>query len=155
MAFEKGNKLGKKFTSDNQPQNRGRKPSLYKKLRTITGKTVKHEMSKEDYYDILKYLMEQTPAQLRQMAGMIKNDGEKGSMFDAEIPVWLMNMITAILGDIRYGRTTTLDSIMDRMFGKASQTVEAVIGNVDARTSNLTDEEIQDEIKRIEAALKG
>lgn len=155
MAFEKGNKLGKKFTSDNQPQNRGRKPSLYKKLRTITGKTVKHEMSKEDYYDILKYLMEQTPAQLRLMAGMIKNDGEKGSMFDAEIPVWLMNMITAILGDIRYGRTTTLDSIMDRMFGKASQTVEAVIGNVDARTSNLTDEEIQDEIKRIEAALKG
>ena len=155
MAFEKGNKLGQKFTSDNQPQNRGRKPSLYKKLRTITGKTVKHEMSKEDYYDILKYLMEQTPAQLRQMAGMIKNDGEKGSMFDAEIPVWLMNMITAILGDIRYGRTTTLDSIMDRMFGKASQTVEAVIGNVDARTSNLTDEEIQDEIKRIEAALKG
>ncbi len=155
MAFEKGNKLGQKFTSDNQPQNRGRKPSLYNKLRTITGKTVKHEMSKEDYYDILKYLMEQTPAQLRQMAGMIKNDGEKGSMFDAEIPVWLMNMITAILGDIRYGRTTTLDSIMDRMFGKASQTVEAVIGNVDARTSSLTDEEIQNEIKRIEEALKG
>lgn len=155
MAFEKGNKLGQKFTSDNQPQNRGRKPSLYKKIRAITGKTVKHEMSKEDYYDIIKYLMEQTPGDLRKMAGMVNGEGQKSNMFDAEIPVWLMNMITAILGDIRYGRTTTLDSILDRMFGKASQTVEAIVGNIDSKTSHLSDEEVMIEIERIEKALNG
>ena len=48
--FEKGNKIGNRFSSDNQPQNSGRKPSVYKYIKDITGKKVAPEMSKEDYY---------------------------------------------------------------------------------------------------------
>lgn len=152
-TFKKGNTAGKKFSSTYQPARRGRKPSLYKQIREITGKTVKHEMTREDYHEIIKYLMEQTPGDLRKMAGL--EEGSKGNMFDAKIPVWLVNMITAILGDIRYGRTTTLDTMMDRLFGKASQPIEAMVGSVDNQTSHLTDEEVDEEIARIEKALKG
>lgn len=155
--FKKGNTIGEeyRFTSDNQPKNRGRKPSLYKKIRDITGKTVKHEMEKGDYYNIIKYLMEQTPERLKTLAAVGEDDGKGGkkTMFDAEIPVWLMNLITAILSDVRYGRTTTLDGLFDRMFGKATQTIDAVVGNVDNRTSHLSDDELQAEIDRIEKAL--
>ena len=49
--FEKGNKIGNRFSSDNQPQNSGRKPSVYKYIKDITGKKVAPEMSKEDYYN--------------------------------------------------------------------------------------------------------
>ncbi len=128
MAFEKGNTIGMeyRFTSTNQPSKRGRKPSLYKKIREITGKTVKHEMTREDYYDVIKYLMEQTPEQLKAFVGVGEDDGNGGkkTMFDAKIPVWMMNIITAILSDVRYGRTTTLDGLFDRMFGKAIQPIE-------------------------------
>ena len=95
--------------------------------------------------------MEQTPEQLKSMAGL---SGDKKSMFDAEIPVWMMNIITAILGDIRYGRTTTLDSLFDRIFGKASHQVEATISNVDARSAHMSDEELMEEIEKIERALR-
>lgn len=155
--FKKGNTIGSehRFTSTNQPARRGRKPSLYRKIREITGKTVKHEMTKEDYYDIIQYLMEQTPERLKALAGIGENDGAGGkkTMFDAEIPVWMMNLITAILSDVRYGRTTTLDGLFDRMFGKATQPIDAEVGNIDNRTSHLTDDELQDEIDRIEKAL--
>lgn len=138
--FKKGNTIGKeyRFTSKNQPAKRGRKPSLYKKIRAITGKTVKYEMGKEDYYDIIKYLMEQTPEQLRKLSG-IGNDssGGKSTMFDAEIPVWMMNIITAILSDVRYGRTSTLDGLLDRIFGKATQPIDGdLTSNVTTHTSD-------------------
>ena len=53
--FEKGNKIGNRFSSDNQPQNSGRKPSVYKYIKDITGKKVAPEMSKEDYYKAVSY----------------------------------------------------------------------------------------------------
>ena len=59
--FEKGNKIGNRFSSDNQPQNSGRKPSVYKYIKDITGKKVAPEMSKEDYYKVIRFLMESTP----------------------------------------------------------------------------------------------
>lgn len=124
--FQNGNKIGNRFSSTNQPAKRGRKPSLYKKIKDITGKTVKYELSKEDYYELIKYLMEQTPEQLKVMSGIGGKDdsGNKKTMYDAEIPIWMMNIITAILSDVRYGRTSTIDSLFDRIFGKATQPVE-------------------------------
>ena len=47
--FEKGNKIGNRFSSDNQPKNSGRKPSVYKYIKDITGKKVAPEMSKERF----------------------------------------------------------------------------------------------------------
>jgi hypothetical protein len=124
--FEKGNKVGNRFTSDNQPKNSGRKPALYKKLKELTGKKVDYELSKEDYYKVIRYLMERTPGELKKILENAKDDT------NGSTPVWVINVISAINSDIRYGRTTTIDSIFDRLFGKASQPIE---GDINASLS--------------------
>lgn len=124
--FEKGNKVGNRFTSDNQPKNSGRKPALYKKLKELTGKKVDYELSKEDYYKVIRYLMERTPGELKKILENAKDDA------NGSTPVWVLNVISAINSDIRYGRTTTIDSIFDRLFGKASQPIE---GDINASLS--------------------
>lgn len=124
--FEKGNKVGNRFTSDNQPKNSGRKPALYKKLKELTGKKVDYELSREDYYKVIRYLMERTPGELKKILEDAKDDA------NGNTPVWVINIISAINSDIRYGRTTTIDSIFDRLFGKASQPIE---GDINANVS--------------------
>lgn len=124
--FEKGNKVGNRFTSENQPKNSGRKPALYKKLKELTGKKVDYELSKEDYYKVIRYLMERTPGELKKILENAKDDT------NGSTPVWVLNVISAINSDIRYGRTTTIDSIFDRLFGKASQPIE---GDINASVS--------------------
>lgn len=124
--FEKGNKVGNRFTSDNQPKNSGRKPALYKKLKELTGKKVDYELSREDYYKVIRYLMERTPGELKKILENAKDDT------NGTTPVWVINVISAINSDIRYGRTTTIDSIFDRLFGKASQPIE---GDINANVS--------------------
>ena len=111
--FEKGNKIGNRFSSDNQPQNSGRKPSVYKYIKDITGKKVAPEMSKEDYYKVIRFLMESTP--------------------NKKTPVWVLNVVSAINADIRYGRTYTVDSLFDRVFGKPTQQIES---EVNAQVTN-------------------
>lgn len=145
--FEKGNNKGNRFTSDNQPKNPGRKPALYKRLKDLTGKKVDYELSREDYYKIIRYLMERTPGELKKILENAK-DEVKGTT-----PVWVINVISAINSDIRYGRTTTIDSIFDRLFGKAVQSIEAEI-STKSKIEEMTDEEIQAEIDRIDKALK-
>ena len=88
--FEKGNKIGNRFSSDNQPQNSGRKPSVYKYIKDITGKKVAPEMSKEDYYKVIRFLMESTPETLE---GLVKN---KDGTPNKKTPVWVLNVVSAI-----------------------------------------------------------
>ena len=121
--FEKGNKIGNRFTSENQPKNSGRKPSLYKKLKQMTGQKVDYELSKEDYFNVIRYLMERTTSELKKIIEDSKRE-------DSLTPIWVLNVIAAINGDIRYGRTTTIDSLFDRIFGKASQPIESDINAV-------------------------
>lgn len=123
MGFEKGNSYGRRFSSENQPRKNGRKPSLYKQIRKLTGKSVGHEMGREDYYAVTRFLMEQDVETLRNLSKGADGRAASG------VPVWVLNIISAINTDVRYGRTTTLDSLFDRIFGKATQPIE---GNVDA-----------------------
>ena len=58
--FEKGNNIGNRFTSENQPKKNGRKPSMYKQLKELTGKKVDYELSKEDYYKTIRFLLERS-----------------------------------------------------------------------------------------------
>lgn len=110
-----------RFTSENQPQNRGRKPSLYKKLKALTGKKVGWELEKGDYYDIIRWVMEQSPSSLEHL---VKDSNGKP---DKNVPLWLLNIISALNTDIRYGRTATVEMIFDRIFGRPTQTVESEI----------------------------
>ena len=136
--FEKGNKIGNRFSSENQPKNPGRKPALYTQLKKITGKQVKHELSREDYYKVIRYLMERTPGELAKIVQNAKDNT------NGETPVWVINIISAINSDIRYGRTTTIDSIFDRLFGKASQPIEGdvQVTNNSVDLSVFSDEEL-------------
>lgn len=120
---------------------------MYKRLKDLTGKKVDYELSREDYYKIIRYLMERTPGELKKILENAK-DEVKGTT-----PVWVINVISAINSDIRYGRTTTIDSIFDRLFGKAVQSIEAEI-STKSKIEEMTDEEIQAEIDRIDKALK-
>lgn len=139
--FEKGNKQGNRFTSENQPKNKGRKPSLYKQLKELTGKKVDFELSKEDYYKVIRFLMERTPGELQRILDNAK-DKENGTT-----PIWVLNIISAINSDIRYGRTSTIDMIFDRLFGKSTQPIEGdvnanVSGSLNVDLSVLTNEEL-------------
>ncbi|MDH6398414.1 hypothetical protein [Dysgonomonas sp. PF1-23] len=118
--FEKGNTVGNRFTSENQPKKNGRKPSLYKQLKSITGKKVDYELSKEDYFKTIRFLMERTKDELNSI------------MKDEQTPIWVCNIISAIFSDIRYGRTSTVEMIFDRLFGKSTQPIE---GDVNANVS--------------------
>lgn len=127
MAFEKGHKFGNRFTSENQPKNPGRKPSIYKYVKDITGKKIAPEMSKEDYHKVIRFLMESTPEILE---GLVKNpDGTPNK----KTPVWVLNVVSAINADIRYGGTYTVDSLFDRVFGKPTQQIES---EVNAQVTN-------------------
>ena len=144
--FTKGNKIGNRFDSSNQPKNAGRKPSLYKKLKAVTGIKVDHELSKEDYHNVIKFLMERTPNELEALTKDVDGHANK------DTPIWILNIISAINMDVRYGRTTTIDSLFDRLFGKAVQSIEADISTpIDAK--KMTDEEIQGEIDKIDNEL--
>lgn len=145
-SFEKGNKIGNRFTSANQPKNSGRKPSLYKKLKELTGLRVEYELSKEDYFKLIRFVMERTPNEIEKL---IKNpDGTQNK----DIPIWVINIISAINMDIRYGRTSTMDSIFDRVFGKAIQSIEADI-STSPKMEGMSEEHILAEIARIDKEL--
>ena len=71
--FEKGNNIGNRFTSENQPKKNGRKPSMYKQLKELTGKKVDYELSKEDYYKTIRFLLERSkgvpvPASIKEFS---------------------------------------------------------------------------------------
>lgn len=138
--FEKGNKQGNRFTSENQPPNRGRKPSLYKKLKAITGKKVGWELEKEDYFNVIRWVMEQTPSALERLIKDVNGNPNK------DVPLWLLNIISALNTDMRYGRTSTVEMIFDRIFGKATQPVESEISaevtNKGVNLSALSTEEL-------------
>ena len=138
MGFEKGNKYGNRFTSTNQPKNSGRKPSVYKYIKTITGKKVAAEMSKEDYLKVIRFLMESTPEDLEPL---IKSTDGKANK---KTPIWVLNVVSAINTDIRYGRTSTVEMLFDRVFGKATQSIESDVQltNNPVDLSALTDDEL-------------
>ena len=136
--FEKGNTQGNRFSSDNQPKKNGRKPSLYKQLKELTGKKVDYELSKEDYFKTIRFLMERSKGELNKIT-----------------PIWVCNIISAIFSDIRFGRTSTVEMIFDRIFGRSTQPIEGdinanVSGSFSPDLSALTTEELLEYNKLLE-----
>ena len=146
--FEKGNTQGNRFSSDNQPKKNGRRPSLYKQLKELTGKKVDYELSKEDYFKTIRFLMERSKGELNK----IMADANKE---DSITPIWVCNIISAIFSDIRFGRTSTVEMIFDRIFGRSTQPIEGdinanVSGSFSHDLSALTTEELLEYNKLLE-----
>lgn len=97
---------GNRFSSTNQPTNRGRKPKLY----TLAKKAYK--ISFEEWQDTALYLLECSEAEVKEIA-------EK-----PETPIWVVSICKAILSDTRKGSMASLNDVLDRLFGKARISAE-------------------------------
>ena len=93
-------KYGNKFTSDNQPANRGRKPKLY----TIAKKS--YSISLDEFKEVVNYLW-QLPK------GEVKAIAER-----EDTPIWMANVCRALYKDTARGTLNALRELMQLMFGK-------------------------------------
>lgn len=98
--FEEGNKKGKKFSSDNQPQNRGRKPKLY----TIAKKA--YNLSYADFKDMRCYLMQLSRKELEDIS--MAND----------TPIWIAILCRSYLKGASKGETQTLEETKIDLWGR-------------------------------------
>lgn len=149
--FEKGNKIGRQFTSTNQPSKRGRgKCTLSRYIEEMTGGKA-GDLSQEDVLKTMKSLCLKSPAALEPL---IKDSAGKPNK---ETPTIILNLLSAYNKDIQHGRTTTLEMILDRLFGKATQNVEGEIttNGVQQNLSVLTDEELKVYVALQEKVQKG
>ncbi len=127
---------GKLFSSTNQPANRGRKKSVYNELI----EKVKVEegicLSREDCYKLCATLINLPISKLKELAK------------DETSAAWVVSIISAILTDIKLGRTVTVDSLFDRFFGKATQPTDNKNEHI-VRAKDLTPEEAMKYLKQL------
>lgn len=105
---------GNRFSSTNQPANRGRKPKLY----TIAKNT--YRISYEEFREVVVHLMQLTAEELKIVVA------------DKETPVWVINIAHALQKDTGKGVINTMRELMDRTWGKVPQ---RLIGESDNSSS--------------------
>lgn len=127
---------GNRFSTTNQPANPGRKPSLYNHLRQLLGTEAEAELSREDYYRLIGCLLERPLGDLKTLAT------------DKKTPVWVVSVVRAIVKDAQAGRMNTLDSLLDRLFGKASQPLTGK--DQTPLFEAMTDEELDRRIRELQ-----
>lgn len=132
--FEKGNKIGKKFSKDYQPRDNGRKPSLYK----IAEES--YDVPKSDWFRTKMYVCQCTKERLMEI------------LEDPETPMWVIVQIRGLMKGAANGDTRVLEDIENRLFSKATQPVESDV-NVKATVEQMTDEERKERITRIYESL--
>lgn len=106
MGFEKGNKIGPRLSSSNQPPNRGRKPKLYSFAKKG------YNIGIDDFRDTCKYLIQCTKKELEDV------------MSNPDTPIWVVNIARAIHKDTGSGQLRALNDIFDRLFGKAAASMD-------------------------------
>nr|DAO49864.1 MAG TPA: terminase small subunit [Caudoviricetes sp.]DAT95915.1 MAG TPA: terminase small subunit [Caudoviricetes sp.] len=92
---------GNRFSSTNQPENRGRKPKLY----TIAKKA--YNVSREEWNEVKMYLLQCTPQEIDKIIG--KED----------TPMWVLILARGLKRNAAKGMTDVLDGMEDRLFGRA------------------------------------
>lgn len=106
MAFQKGHTFGKRFTSTNQPKNRGRKPHIYTQIKEV------YSISADEYRKVIQYLMNLTKEEIAKLANA------------QDTPIWIVNLCMALVTDTKKGNTTLLSELTDRLYGKPKQVTE-------------------------------
>lgn len=95
-------------------------------------KKVDPQSSKEEILKVIQHIYESSPAELEPLM----KDPNDPTKPNANTPMWVLNVIAAINTDMRYGRTSTIEMLFDRVFGKATQPIEA---DVNAQVTNTVD----------------
>lgn len=116
-TFEVGNNFGEKtrFTSENQPENSGRKPSRFKQLIQALPTYNEEVISKEDYTNIISHLLTLTPTELQKIASNPKT------------PIAVILVASSILGDIENKNLGNTRSLVETVFGKEPEKSESNI----------------------------
>lgn len=102
--------MGQKFSKENQPENRGRKPSLYTIAHNAYG------VSLEEYKKVEKFLL-----------GLPREEVRKLSEKD-DTPMWVVIYCRALYKDAGKGKTATLQEMENRLFGRPLQKAELSSG---------------------------
>ena len=105
VHFEKGNKKGNRFSSENQPENAGRKPSRFKEILSKLDK-VGETLSYEDYLKIIKLVLTMSPTEVKRLAT------------SKTTPLAVIAIASAVSGDIESKQLYNIDRLLDRVFGK-------------------------------------
>ena len=98
--FEHIRGKGNRFTSDNQPLNRGRKPKLY----TIAKKS--YGITLDEFKEVVNYLWQLPKCEVKEIA-------EKD-----DTPIWMANVCRSLYKDTAKGVMSTLRELIQLMFGK-------------------------------------
>ena len=123
--FQKGNKKGNRFTSENQPQNRGRKPKVYKYLKKVVGESVGHELEEQDFKNIMQALIELPPSKLQALVRSTEIDPKTGKPKpNPDTPAWIQMLVSNINACMKYGKLDALEYVLDRSFGAPTQKIE-------------------------------
>ena len=95
-----------RFSSSNQPRKRGRKPSILKKLKAIG-------LSHDDITGLLENIIMANKQEAQEM------------LKDPELPIMAVGYLSALIKEIQAGKSLTIEAIIDRLDGKATQKVQA------------------------------
>lgn len=123
---------GRQFSKDYQPKNRGRKPELYTIAREC------YNIGRAEFDRVSKYLLQLSVVELQALRK------------DTTQPAWVVVVASAILADMKRGITVTLSTLLDRIFGKASQpvtldaTTRTTLENPTIDVSKLSDETLRE-----------
>lgn len=120
-----------RFSSSNQPRKKGRKPSILKKLKAIG-------LSHEDITGLLENII---MANKQEAQEMLKNP---------ELPIMAVGYLSALIKEIQAGKSLTIEAIIDRLDGKATQKVQADTTLRDAQPPAIYFGEEDDEIEQEE-----
>lgn len=94
---------GNRFSSTNQPPNRGRKPKLY----TIAKKA--YNISYDEWKEVVVYVMQCTK---KEVEDIIEKD---------DTPMWVINICRALYKDSGKGSIATLKELTEKLWGKPMQ----------------------------------
>jgi hypothetical protein len=126
------------YSSTNQPQNRGRKPSKLKKW------VKEFNVGAADYRAIFNNII--ACKTVEELQAMIK----KGNV--EKLPVIVVACAAAVVDDIQHGRLTWTNTVLDRVMGKPMQQIE-IGSNRDDIPDDPEDRRALAEALRAELAL--
>lgn len=124
-----------RFSATNQPKKNGRKLSLYTQLKEMAKLEGNIDLSREDFSKMTMLMLSKPLSELQTLA---KSE---------DTPIWIVNIVRAIIKDASDGRISTLDSLLDRLFGKATQPMVQDV-SVDMQGSIPVSEWVRDRLKK-------
>lgn len=128
----------RRFTTSNQPKKRGRLPSKLKKF------IKENAISKSDVDKIFTNLI--FASTIEELQEMIK-PGKK-----EKLPVIVVLLISAFIADMNKGTLHEVNTVLDRIYGKASQQVEISESASDIPSDPAERRAMAEQIKRELAA---